>query len=110
MPYVLLALTIITEVIATLSLRATEGFTKLVPSVVVVVVAGYGLSFWLMALTLRYLQLGVVYAIWSGVGTAIVAAVGILFLDEPARWNILAGIGLVIAGVVLLNIGGAAHR
>jgi small multidrug resistance pump len=73
-------------------------------------VAGYGLSFWLMALTLRYLQLGVVYAIWSGVGTAIVAAVGILFLDEPARWNILAGIGLVIAGVVLLNIGGAAHR
>jgi small multidrug resistance pump len=107
-PYVLLALTIITEVIATLSLRATEGFTKLVPSVVVV--AGYGLSFWLMALTLRYLQLGVVYAIWSGVGTAIVAAVGILFLDEPARWNILAGIGLVIAGVVLLNIGGAAHR
>lgn len=108
MPYVLLALTIITEVIATLSLRATEGFTKLVPSVVVV--AGYGLSFWLMALTLRYLQLGVVYAIWSGVGTAIVAAVGILFLDEPARWNILAGIGLVIAGVVLLNIGGAAHR
>jgi small multidrug resistance pump len=107
-PYVLLALTIITEVIATLSLRATEGFTKLVPSVVVV--AGYGLSFWLMALTLRYLQLGVVYAIWSGVGTAIVAAVGILFLDEPARWNILAGIGLVTAGVVLLNIGGAAHR
>jgi small multidrug resistance pump len=107
-PYVLLALTIITEVIATLSLRATEEFTKLVPSVVVV--AGYGLSFWLMALTLRYLQLGVVYAIWSGVGTAIVAAVGILFLDEPARWNILAGIGLVIAGVVLLNIGGAAHR
>jgi small multidrug resistance pump len=107
-PYVLLALTIITEVIATLSLRATEGFTKLVLSVVVV--AGYGLSFWLMALTLRYLQLGVVYAIWSGVGTAIVAAVGILFLDEPARWNILAGIGLVIAGVVLLNIGGAAHR
>jgi small multidrug resistance pump len=107
-PYVLLALTIITEVIATLSLRATEGFTKLIPSVVVV--AGYGLSFWLMALTLRYLQLGVVYAIWSGVGTAIVAAVGILFLDEPARWNILAGIGLVIAGVVLLNIGGAAHR
>jgi small multidrug resistance pump len=107
-PYVLLALTIITEVIATLSLRATEGFTKLIPSVVVVV--GYGLSFWLMALTLKYLQLGVVYAIWSGVGTAIVAAVGILFLDEPARWNILAGIVLVIAGVVLLNIGGAAHR
>ena len=65
---------------------------------------------WLMALTLKYLQLGVVYAIWSGVGTAIVAAVGILFLDEPARWNILAGITLVIAGVVLLNIGGAAHR
>jgi small multidrug resistance pump len=107
-PYVLLALTIITEVIATLSLRATEGTSLVNPSVVVV--AGYGLSFWLMALTLRYLQLGVVYAIWSGVGTAIVAAVGILFLDEPARWNILAGIGLVIAGVVLLNIGGAAHR
>jgi small multidrug resistance pump len=106
-PYVLLALTIVTEVIATLSLRATEGFTRLVPSIVVVV--GYGLSFWLLALTLRHLQLGVVYAIWSGAGTALVAMVGILFLDEPARWNILAGIVLVIAGVVLLNLGGA-HR
>jgi len=107
-PYVLLALTIVTEVVATLSLRATEGFTRPLPSIVVV--AGYGLSFWLMALTLRHLRLGVVYAIWSGAGTALVATIGILFLSEPARWNVLAGIALVIAGVVLLNLGGSAHH
>ena len=66
---VLLALAILSEVVATVSLRYTDGFTNLAPSVVVVV--GYGLSFWLLALILKDLEIGFVYAVWSGVGTAL---------------------------------------
>jgi small multidrug resistance pump len=107
MANLLLALAIVSEVAATLSLRASAGFTKLVPSIVVVV--GYGLSFWLMGLVLRTLSVSVVYAVWSGVGTALIAVIGILVLGEPARWNVFAGVVLVIAGVVLLNLNGSAH-
>jgi small multidrug resistance pump len=107
MPYVLLALAIISEVAATLSLRGSEGFSKLVPSIVVVV--GYGVSFVLLAQVLKSISVSVVYAVWSGAGTALIAAVGLTFLGESARWNVLAGITLVILGVVLLNLGGA-HR
>jgi small multidrug resistance pump len=105
MPYALLALAIACEVVATLSLRPSEGLTRLLPSAVVVV--GYALSFWLLALVLRSLSVGVVYAIWSGAGTAVVVAIGVAFLGEPARWNVLAGVGLVVLGVVLLNLPGS---
>jgi small multidrug resistance pump len=105
MPYALLALAIASEVVATLSLRPSEGLTRLLPSAVVVV--GYALSFWLLALVLRSLSVGVVYAIWSGAGTAVVATIGLAFLGEPARWNVLAGVGLVVLGVVLLTLHGS---
>jgi small multidrug resistance pump len=107
MPFVLLGLAIVSEVFATLSLRASEGFSKLVPSVVVVV--GYGISFVLLAQVLKSLSVSVVYAVWSGTGTALIAAVGLIFLGEPARWNVVAGIVFVIGGVVLLNLHGATH-
>ena len=73
MPFVLLGLAIVSEVFATLSLRASEGFSKLVPSVVVVV--GYGLSLVLLTQVLKSLSVSVVYAVWSGAGTALIAAV-----------------------------------
>jgi multidrug transporter EmrE-like cation transporter len=102
---VLLSLAIVTEVAATVALRLTDGFTRVVPSAVVVL--GYGISFWLLALVLRQLSLGTTYAVWSAAGTALIAVVGVLAFGEPATALKLASLGLIILGVVGLNLGGA---
>ena len=72
--YVLLAVAIVAEVVATSALRASEGFSRLVPSVIVVI--GYGISFYLLSLTLKSLPVGVVYAVWSGAGIVLITLVG----------------------------------
>jgi len=101
MPYVYLALSIVAEVIATSSLKASEGFTKLWPSVVVVI--GYGVAFHVLALTLKTIPIGVAYAIWAGAGVSIVAIVGwVIFgqkLDAPA----IIGMALIVTGVVIMQ-------
>ena len=102
MTYLYLAIAIVAEVIATSSLRACEGFTRLWPSVVVLV--GYALAFYFLSLTLRSMSVGIVYAIWSGVGIVLVSVIAwILFgqkLDVPA----IIGIVLIIAGVAVINL------
>ncbi|MCG3152186.1 MAG: Multidrug transporter EmrE [bacterium] len=100
-PYLLLGLAILFEIAGTTSMKLSVGFTKLVPSLGVVV--GYGCAFALMAQTLKVLPLGVVYAIWSGVGTAGTALIGLWLFREALGAPQLAGIGLIIAGVVLLQ-------
>ncbi|MEY9967414.1 small multidrug resistance pump [Streptacidiphilus sp. MAP12-16] len=107
MPYLLLALAIGSEICATISLKFTDGFTRLLPSAVVV--AGYGLSFVFLARALKHIPVSSAYAIWSGVGTAVVAAIGFAFLGETLNAWKLAGIALIIGGVVALNLGGASH-
>jgi len=107
MPYLLLAVAIGSEICATVSLKFTEGFTRLLPSVVVVL--GYGLSFVFLAQALKHIPVSSAYAIWSGVGTAVVAAIGFAFLGEAVNAWKLAGIALIIGGVVALNLGGASH-
>jgi small multidrug resistance pump len=102
---ILLAIAIASEVAATVSLRYTEGFTKLLPSVVVVL--GYALSFWMLALVLKELSVGTTYAIWAGAGTAAVAVIGMVALGEPTNAMKLASIALIIAGVVGINLSGA---
>ena len=102
---VLLTLAIVTEVVGTVALRYSDGFTRLAPSVVVVL--GYGASFWLLALVLKQLSIGTTYAVWSAVGTALIAAFGMVALGEPATALKLASLGLIIVGVVGLNLGGA---
>jgi len=102
----LLAIAIACEVAATLSLRYSDGFSRPVPSALVVV--GYVISFWLLALVLRDLSIGTTYAIWAGAGTAALALIGIVALGEPATAVKLASIGLIIAGVIGLNLSGAA--
>lgn len=97
----LLLLAIASEIIATTSLKLADGFTRPLPSLVVIV--GYGLSFYLMSLSLRHIPLGTAYAIWSGLGTAVTAVIGVMLWKEsldPAR---IVGIALIIAGVVVLN-------
>ncbi|MEV6649576.1 multidrug efflux SMR transporter [Streptomyces sp. NPDC051219] len=105
MPYVLLAAAIAAEVAGTTAMKFSDGFSKLWPSLGTV--AGYLLAFTLLAQTLKTMQVGTAYAIWAGVGTALVAVIGMVFLDETASAAKLAGIALVIGGVVLLNLGGA---
>jgi multidrug transporter EmrE-like cation transporter len=105
MPVILLSLAIVTEVAATVALRYSDGFSKLVPSAIVV--AGYGFSFWMLALVLRDLSIGLTYAVWSAAGTALIAALGIFLFDEPATALKLASLGLIIMGVVGLNVAGS---
>jgi small multidrug resistance pump len=103
---ILLSLAILSEVVATVFLRYTDGFTKLAPSAVVIV--GYGLSFWLLALILKDLEIGFVYAVWSGAGTALIAAVGMVAFGESATALKFVSIALIIVGVVGLNAGGSS--
>ena len=103
----LLAFAIAVEVAATLSLRASDGFSKLAPSVFVVI--GYATSFWLLSLVLRDISVGTSYAIWSGVGTAALAIIGMAALGEPATALRIASIVLIVVGVIGLNVAGAGH-
>lgn len=105
MPYVLLAAAIGAEITATSLLKLSAGFTRLWPSVGTV--AGYVVSFTLLAQTLKAVPVSVAYAIWSGAGTAVVAAIGMVLLGEPVSLVKIGGIALIIAGVVALNLGGA---
>ena len=102
MNWIYLALAISCEVVATSALKATAGFTRWQPSLLVV--AGYCLAFYFLSLTLRSIPVGVAYAIWSGVGVVLVSLVGWFIyhqrLDAPA----LIGIGLIVAGVLVLHL------
>jgi small multidrug resistance pump len=100
--YLLLLLAIVAEVIATSGLKASENFTRLAPSLLVV--AGYGTAFFCLSLTLKTLPLGVAYAIWSGVGTVLVAVVGWLLYRQQLDLPAVLGIGLIVAGTVVLNL------
>jgi len=102
---VLLAIAIATEVAATVCLRYSDGFSKPLPSVAVVI--GYAVSFWLLALVLKEISVGTTYAIWAGAGTATIAVIGIVALGEPATAIKLASIALIVAGVIGLNLSGA---
>jgi small multidrug resistance pump len=106
--WLILAGAIVTEVVGTLALRASEGFTRLWPTVVVV--AGYTLSFVLLALVLKYLPVGVVYAVWSAVGVALVGILGwVIFRDTIPPLGI-AGIVVILVGVVMLQLSGAVRH
>jgi multidrug transporter EmrE-like cation transporter len=101
---ILLSIAIISEVAATVSLRFAHGFTNPVPSAVVVI--GYGISFWMLALVLKQLPIGLTYAVWSAAGTALIAAIGIFAFGEGATMLKLASLALIIMGVVGLNLAG----
>jgi small multidrug resistance pump len=105
MGYVLLAGAIAAEVAATTAMKYSEGFSRLWPSLVTVI--GYLVAFALLAQTLKTVSVGTAYAIWAGVGTAVIAGIGMVFLGEGLSTARLAGIVLIIGGVVLLNLGGA---
>jgi small multidrug resistance pump len=102
MAWIYLTIAIIAEVISTAALKSSEGFTKLTPSILVVV--GYGISFYLLSKIVQLLPLAVTYAIWSGAGIALVGIVGWIWLDQKLDLAAICGIALIIVGVVVINV------
>jgi len=102
MHWLYLGIAIVAEVIATSALKASSEFTRLWPSIVVV--TGYLLAFYFLSLTLRSLPVAIVYAMWSGIGIALIAMIGWLVFKQTLDTAALCGIGLIVAGVVVLNV------
>ncbi len=98
--YLLLAITM--EVIATSALKQAQGFTKLFPSIIVVL--GYGMAFYFLSLVLQLMPVGVAYAIWSGIGVVFITAVGYLFFNQTIDLPAVLGIILIVAGVIIINL------
>jgi small multidrug resistance pump len=93
---------IVSEVIATSALKASEGFSRLWPSVLVV--TGYAAAFYLLSLTLRTIPIGVAYAIWSGLGIALISVIGWVLYGQSLDRAALAGIALIVAGVLVIQL------
>ncbi|AZM97206.1 DMT family transporter [Vreelandella venusta] len=102
MTFVYLVLAIVAEVIATSALKSSVGFTRPLPSIMVVV--GYGVAFYLLSLVLRTLPVGIAYAIWAGLGIVLVTLVGIVVFGEKPDLPAVIGISLIVAGVVILQV------
>jgi small multidrug resistance pump len=101
-PWILLGLAIAAEVVGTSALKASEGFSKLWPSAIVMV--SYGAAFYLLSLTLRTIPVGVAYAVWSGVGVVLIALIGWLVFGQKLDAAGMLGMGLIVAGVLVLNL------
>jgi small multidrug resistance pump len=97
-----LGLAIVAEVIGTSALKASNGFSNLLPSIVVIV--GYGVAFFCLSLTLRQMPIGIAYAVWSGAGTALIALIGIVLYKQRLDMPAIIGIGLIVTGVLVLNL------
>ncbi|ARV73943.1 MULTISPECIES: DMT family transporter [Vibrio] len=101
-PLVALSIAIVCEVIATSSIPKTEQFTKMMPSTVVII--GYGIAFFLLSVTVKSMPVGIVYAIWSGAGIVLVAAVGYFLYGQKLDLAALVGIGFILTGVMIVNL------
>lgn len=108
MPYVFLLAAIAAEVFATSTLKATDGFSRLWPTVACL--TGYLVSFVALSQAVKDIPVGVAYALWSALGTAAIVAIGAAFLGEPVTVVKVVGVSLIIAGVVTLNVGGATSH
>ncbi|MGF6936796.1 small multidrug resistance pump [Paraburkholderia sp. UCT70] len=101
-PYALLAIAIVAAVIATSAMRASDGFSRLLPSMAVVL--GYGIAFYCLSLTLRSIPVGIVYAIWSGAGIVLITLVALVLYRQVPDVPAIIGPGLIVAGVAVLNL------
>lgn len=105
--YLLLLLAVVFEVIATSFLKMSDGFTKLIPSIIVTI--GYCCAFWLMSITLKALPVGIVYAIWSGLGIVGIAIIGVIYFREIfGIWHFI-GTALIVTGVFILSLIAKSH-
>jgi small multidrug resistance pump len=102
MQWLYLLAAIVSEVVATSALKSSEGFSRLTPSVIVVL--GYGLSFFFLSLTLRTMSVGISYAVWSGVGVVLISLVGWLVFRQKLDLPAVAGMALIAAGVFVISV------
>lgn len=100
--YLFLILAVAAETVGTSALNASQQFTKLWPSVLVVV--AYAISFYLLALTLKYMPVGIMYALWSGLGIVFIALIGWLYFGQKLDGAAILGIALITAGIIVLNV------
>ena len=100
--WIYLSIAIVSEVAATSALKASNGFSRLWPSLIVIV--GYGLAFYFLSLTLKTVPVGIIYAIWSGAGVALITIIAWLFMGQPLDAPAIVGLMLIVAGVVVLNV------
>jgi small multidrug resistance pump len=100
--WLMLGIAIVAETIATSALKSSEGFSKLVPSAIVLV--GYGVAFYFLSLTLRSMPIGIAYAVWSGVGIVLITVVGWAVFGQKLDLPALLGMGMIVAGVVVMNV------
>ncbi|WP_066265138.1 DMT family transporter [Hydrogenophaga palleronii] len=107
MTYLYLAIAIVAETIATSALKLSESFSRPVPSAVTVV--GYAIAFYCLSLVLRSMPTGVAYAIWSGVGIVLISIIGWAWMGQTLNWQTMFGMGLIIVGVVVVNLYSSAH-
>lgn len=102
MSWIYLAIAITAEIIATTALKASDGFTRLYPTIITV--SGYFAAFYFLALTLKVIPVGVAYAIWSGAGVVAISLIGYVMFKQTLDTAALIGIGMIVAGVVVLNV------
>ncbi len=102
MKYLYLLIAIISETVATSFLKASEGFTRFWPSVLVVL--GYGLAFYFLSITVKVMPVGITYAIWSGIGIVLVTIAGIFLYKQIPDWPAVLGMSLILAGVLVIHL------
>ncbi|MEX0278193.1 MAG: multidrug efflux SMR transporter [Ruegeria sp.] len=104
MPYVylILLLAVAAETIGTTALQASQQFTRFWPSVLVIV--AYGLAFYLLGLTLKVMPVGVVYAIWSGLGIALIALIGFVVFGQRLDWPAILGLAMILGGILVIHL------
>ncbi|WP_171211466.1 SMR family transporter [Ruegeria sp. HKCCA5426] len=100
--YLILLLAVIAETVGTTSLQASQQFSRFWPSVLVVV--GYGIAFYLLGLTLKYMPVGIVYAIWSGLGIFLIAIIGFIVFDQKLDWPAVLGLTMILTGILVIHL------
>ncbi len=100
--YLYLGIAIVFEVIGTSALQASQQFTRLGPSIIVV--TSYALAFYFLSMTLAVIPVGIAYAIWSGLGIVLISVIGVLLFHQTLDWPAILGLGLIIAGVLVVNV------
>ncbi|EEX10825.1 multidrug transporter EmrE [Ruegeria lacuscaerulensis ITI-1157] len=100
--YLILLMAVVAETIGTTALQASQQFTRFWPSVLVVV--GYGVAFYLMALTLKVMPVGIVYAIWSGLGITLIALIGFVVFGQRLDWPAVLGLAMILGGILVIHL------
>lgn len=102
MPYLILAFAVLAETIGTTALQASQQFTRLVPTVIVVV--AYGAAFYLLGIALKHFSVGIAYAIWSGLGIVLIAVIGLLVFGQRLDLPAVIGMGMILGGILVIHL------